>query len=150
MINFTFWCKRFFMWNMILHLHLYTITRIVFQTRENLGSISIWNKRLLLRVSVLAVCIFWDDLFRSNKWDNVFENGPSKICGRQPLKHFAWSILEYFAQGNLWLPLNLHSSDSASVLCITNIFSDWVECISPLAIILVIGAADENNLLFCR
>ena len=24
------------------------------------------------------------------------KNGPSKICGRQPLKNFTWSILEYF------------------------------------------------------
>ena len=25
----------------------------------------------------------------------VFKNGPSKICGRQPLKKFTWSILIY-------------------------------------------------------
>ena len=25
----------------------------------------------------------------------VFKNGPSKIYGRQPLKIFAWSILQY-------------------------------------------------------
>ena len=30
------------------------------------------------------------------KWDKVFKKGPSKICGRQPLKNFAWSIVEYF------------------------------------------------------
>ena len=29
-------------------------------------------------------------------WDKVFKNGPSKICGRQPLKNVTWSILEYF------------------------------------------------------
>ena len=29
-------------------------------------------------------------------WDKVFKNRPSKICGRQPLKNFTWSILEYF------------------------------------------------------
>ena len=29
-------------------------------------------------------------------WDKLFKNGPSKICGRQPLKNFTWSILEYF------------------------------------------------------
>ena len=23
----------------------------------------------------------------TSKWDKVFKNGPSKICGRQPLKH---------------------------------------------------------------
>ena len=28
-------------------------------------------------------------------WDKVFKNGPIKICGRQPLKSFTWSILEY-------------------------------------------------------
>ena len=25
--------------------------------------------------------------FRVSKWDKVFKNGPSKICGRQPLKN---------------------------------------------------------------
>ena len=30
-------------------------------------------------------------------WGTVFNNGPSKICGRQPLKNFAWFILEYFS-----------------------------------------------------
>ena len=25
----------------------------------------------------------------------LFKNGQSKICGRQPLKKFTWSILEY-------------------------------------------------------
>ena len=28
-------------------------------------------------------------------WDKVFKNEPSKICGRQPLKIFTWSILKY-------------------------------------------------------
>ena len=31
------------------------------------------------------------------KWDKVFKTGPSKICGRQPLKNFTWSILEDFS-----------------------------------------------------
>ena len=30
-----------------------------------------------------------------NIWDKVFKNGPSEICGRQPLNIFTWSILEY-------------------------------------------------------
>ena len=33
-------------------------------------------------------------------WDRVFKNGPSKICGRQPLRNFTWSILEYFVSYN--------------------------------------------------
>ena len=45
---------------------------------------------------------------RHYTWDKVFKNGPSKICGRQPLKNlkrygqrqsftnFTWSIFECF------------------------------------------------------
>ena len=33
----------------------------------------------------------------TNIWDKAFKNGPSKICGRQPLKNFTLlSIVEYF------------------------------------------------------
>ena len=32
-----------------------------------------------------------------NKWGRIFKNGPSKISGRQSLKNFTRSILEYFA-----------------------------------------------------
>ena len=28
-------------------------------------------------------------------WVKVFKIGLSKICGRQPLKNFAWTIVEY-------------------------------------------------------
>ena len=28
-------------------------------------------------------------------WDNAYQNRPSKICGRQALKIFTWSILEH-------------------------------------------------------
>ena len=42
------------------------------------------------------------------KWDKVFKNGPSKICGRQPLKNFTWSILEYFVPSH-------HSSENISI-----------------------------------
>ena len=31
-----------------------------------------------------------------NIWDKVFKNRPSKICRRQPLKSFTWSILANF------------------------------------------------------
>ena len=60
-------------------------------------------------------------------WDKVFKNGPSKICGGQPLKNlkgygllqqiislqifqrlsstnFTWSILEYFVSYTTILP----------------------------------------------
>ena len=29
-------------------------------------------------------------------WGKVFKNGPSRICGRQPIKDFTRSIFEYF------------------------------------------------------
>ena len=32
----------------------------------------------------------------SYKWDKLFKNRPSKVCGRQPLKNFTCSVLEYF------------------------------------------------------
>ena len=47
---------------------------------------------------ILEVASMMRKGFRKVKfiWDKVFKNGPSKICGRQPLKNFTWSILEYF------------------------------------------------------
>ena len=33
---------------------------------------------------------------QKDNWGKVFKNEPSKICGRQPLKIFTSSILEYF------------------------------------------------------
>ena len=35
----------------------------------------------------------------------VFKNRPSRICGRQPLKNFTRSILEYFVLFMLFLSL---------------------------------------------
>ena len=32
---------------------------------------------------------------KESVWVKVFKNGPSKICERQRLKNFTWSILEY-------------------------------------------------------
>ena len=29
-------------------------------------------------------------------WKKVLKNGPKKACGRQPLKNYTWSVLEYF------------------------------------------------------
>ena len=30
-------------------------------------------------------------LRKPNTWDKIFKNGPSKICGIQPLKNVIWS-----------------------------------------------------------
>ena len=35
-------------------------------------------------------------------YDKVFKNEQSKICERQPLKNFIWSILEYFVPVVTW------------------------------------------------
>ena len=42
--------------------------------------------------SFLSKC--FPDIMRRDKWDKVFKNGPSKICGWQPLKKFeeVWTI----------------------------------------------------------
>ena len=37
------------------------------------------------------------------KWVKVFKNGPSKICGRQTLINFIWSILEYLDLYQSWM-----------------------------------------------
>ena len=39
-------------------------------------------------------------------WEKVFKNGPSETCGRQPLKDFTCTILEYFVPYNI-SPLQL-------------------------------------------
>ena len=36
-------------------------------------------------------------------WSKVFQNGPSKICGRQPLENFTRFIIEYFVPYRLLL-----------------------------------------------
>ena len=33
-------------------------------------------------------------------WDTLFKSGPSKSCGKQPLKNYTWSTPEYFAPHN--------------------------------------------------
>ena len=38
-------------------------------------------------------------------WVKVFKNGPSKICGRQPLKNFTCFVLEYI---DPYLKLDAH------------------------------------------
>ena len=44
-----------------------------------------WTSLILKKlVLVLSMTYLPDDLL--NKWDKVFKNGPSKICGRQVLK----------------------------------------------------------------
>ena len=35
-------------------------------------------------------------------WVKAFKSGPSKVCGRQPLKNFTQSIIEYFAPYMDW------------------------------------------------
>ena len=46
------------------------------------------------RVITLARLKDWFCL--TYRWVKVFKSGPSKICGRQPLKIFTWYILKYF------------------------------------------------------
>ena len=46
----------------------------------------------------------WEDI-----WDKVFKNGPSQICGRQPLKYMKWyGLLKHCGQagwsGKPWKP----------------------------------------------
>ena len=38
----------------------------------------------------------------TNIWDKVFKNGPSKICGRQPLKILLGLLLNTFSRIFCW------------------------------------------------
>ena len=69
--------------------------------------IYIQNCRMCLRKKILCqyfvvFCPAWVSLsLHSTKnlkkiWDKVFKSGPSKVCGKWPLKVFTWSTLEYF------------------------------------------------------
>ena len=52
-------------------------------------------------------------------WDKVFKNEPSKICGRQPLKNFTSSILEYFFRYMIMVDQCLFSGCSMVILSCT-------------------------------
>ena len=47
----------------------------------------------ILHLLVLDIFAIFDKHFHEHP--KVFKNGPSEICGRQPLKNFTWPILEY-------------------------------------------------------
>ena len=49
-----------------------------------------------------------------DQWVKVFKNGPSKICGRQPLNNFTWSFLEYLDPN--WLFNNYQSVNKYGIL----------------------------------
>ena len=65
-------------------------------------------------------------------WDKVFKSGPSKICGRQPLKNlkgygadhfkrlsstdFTWSTLEYLVPFKILLTIIGHDHATVNIL----------------------------------
>ena len=57
--------------------------------------------------NLIALSTVLNDFSDNIKWDKVFKNGPSKICGRQPLKNFtlvhSWILcLKYCLEWILW------------------------------------------------
>ena len=53
------------------------------------------NFKVEISFSSSRISIITSDSF-AIIWNKLFNNGPGKICGRQPLKNFTWSIPEYF------------------------------------------------------
>ena len=54
-------------------------------------------------------------------WDKVCKNGPNKICWRQPLKKFTWSILEYIVP--YFIKKILDTFSSRALWCSNNDFN---------------------------
>ena len=55
----------------------------------------------------------------------MFKNGPSKICGKQPLKNFTWSILEY---------LDPFIAEFEHIIDFRDVFFDALRNIKPKAV----------------
>ena len=62
-------------------------------------------------------------------WDKILKNGPSKICGRQPLKNFTWSILQFFV---------LHLTNFVPVFCFVFVIS-FLQCYRTLETVEISG-----------
>ena len=65
----------------------------------------------------------------------VFENGPSKVCGRKPLKNFKWSILEYLGPNIPLVTLNTIYKSGKLILVDSIILSGPVHVIIALFLI---------------
>ena len=76
--------------------------------------------RNFMKVSLLFPWIFRKAFLRIpiDRWEKVFKSRPSKICRRQPLKNFNWSILEY-------LDSYILHSDGVGVRLWLKTFSDF-------------------------
>ena len=86
-------------------------TKIVTSTEQKV----FWSKSSIASFAILVQtvflfdgCLLWLSNFvlsfsfshKSRKRNGVkfSKTGPSKVCGRQPLKNYTWSNLKYFAQ----------------------------------------------------
>ena len=61
-----------------------TVTKLFGKTFYS--SLSMPNWRILQKNQQISIWKKTNKIW-SDKWDKVFKNGPSKICGRQPLKN---------------------------------------------------------------
>ena len=77
----------------------FTVTNHFFLTKINFYFFcrDVWKSITFNEIIIdiaLFICPFCQTDFLA-KWVQVFKSGQSKICGRQPLKKFIWSTLEY-------------------------------------------------------
>ena len=64
-----------------------------------------------------------------------FKNGPSKVCGREPLKNFKWSILAYLDLNIPLVTLNTIFKSGKLILVDSIILSGPVHVIIALFLI---------------
>ena len=119
--------------------YLYPIFKISKQVTFGILEI----KQLEIQVNISTWVIYFDDFLNRSIsyntigqtyaisgiiiWVKVFKNRPSKTCGRQSLKNFTWSILEYLSYIICTIKNHKHMLNNWNdnwwvIICVTSTF----------------------------
>ena len=85
------------------------------------------NEQIKLLVICKEKCMWRRNII----WVKVFKNGPSKICGRQPLKIFTWSFTCHFTHFSHFSQFNSPFKPLAYEETSCNLFSQCPLLILP-------------------
>ena len=84
------WCSKLYIFKYVPFIYFSSFLFLIFLTFWVLiqNTVASCSRSILVQ--------YWQIFYSFLIWEKLFKNWPSKICGRQPLKKFTWSILEYF------------------------------------------------------